>query len=72
MHALVLLESQRLTILDHIHQQITAQVTAQQRAGAVDHDLKEDTSRTSAFYTKPLSFSSQLRAALRAFVVAHL
>jgi dienelactone hydrolase len=71
-HALVLLESQRLTILDHIHQQITAQVTAQQRAGAVDHVLKEDTSRTSAFYTKPLPFSSQLRAALRAFVVAHL
>ena len=174
-HALVLLESQSLPILDHIRQQVTAQVTAQQRAGAisaaqartflgalssaiaqvrttgrltgtvpgglaatfnsgtalylhqdsfdpaviaaslapqtpvlltcsnddfqvscadvdhlagglarahaivdfvhlvgVDHVLKEDSSRTSADYTQPLPFSSQLRAALRAFASAHL
>jgi uncharacterized protein len=38
----------------------------------VDHVLKEDSSRTSANYTKPLPFSSRLRAALRAFVSASL
>ena len=38
----------------------------------VDHVLKEDSSRTSAYYTKPLPFSSQLRAALRGFAAANL
>jgi len=38
----------------------------------VDHVLKQDSSRTTAYYTKPLPFSSQLRAALRAFVSANL
>jgi len=38
----------------------------------VDHVLKQDPSQTSAGYTKPLPFSPQLRAALRAFVTKNL
>jgi len=38
----------------------------------VDHVLKEDTSLGSADYTKPLPFSTQLRAAIRTFVGQNL
>ena len=38
----------------------------------VDHVLKQDSSRTSAPYTKPLPFSTQLRTALRAFIATNL
>ena len=38
----------------------------------VDHVLKVDSSRTAAGYTRPLPFSPQLQAALRAFVSDYL